>query len=102
GGEERGEILLLSHLCHPQPSANDNASGAATALECARALGRLRSRGVLDGRGRGVRVLWMPEFAGTSAWLARDPARAARTVAALNLDMVGESHDQTGSTFLIE
>jgi aminopeptidase-like protein len=28
-------ILVVSHLCHPHPSANDNASGAAVAMEAA-------------------------------------------------------------------
>jgi hypothetical protein len=44
----------------------------------------------------------MPELTGTYAWLAADRARARRTVAALNLDMVGEDQDQCGSTMLVE
>jgi hypothetical protein len=44
----------------------------------------------------------MPEFTGTYAWLARDPERARRTAAALNLDMVGQDQDQCGSALLIE
>ena len=32
-----GEVLVTGHLCHPQPGANDNASGAAAVLEIARA-----------------------------------------------------------------
>ena len=31
-----GEVLVTGHLCHPQPGANDNASGAAAVLETAR------------------------------------------------------------------
>ena len=38
-GSGAGEVLVLAHLCHPQPSANDNASGAAAALEAARVVG---------------------------------------------------------------
>ena len=50
----------------------------------------------------GVRFLWVPELTGTCAWLGRDPGRAGRTVAALNLDMVGEDQAACGSTMLIE
>ena len=96
------EIVVLSHLCHPQPSANDNASGAAANLEAARTLAALAARGVWRPGARAVRFLWMPEISGTCAWLAQDPARARRVAAALNLDMVGEDQERCGSTLLIE
>jgi hypothetical protein len=101
-GRGAREVLVLAHLCHPQPSANDNASGVAAALETARALAALRARGAFPDTGRTVRFLWVPEITGTHAWLAADPARAARTVAALNLDMVGEDQQRCGSVFLLE
>jgi aminopeptidase YwaD len=100
-----GEVLIVSHLCHPFPGANDNASGAAANLESALALAALGREGALPPRRRAIRHLWMPEFTGTYAWLA---ARAgshrpgADIVAALNLDMVGEDQKQCGSTFLVE
>jgi hypothetical protein len=97
-----GEVLVTGHLCHPQPGANDNASGAAAVLETARVLAALARRGELPEPRRSVRFLWMPEFTGTYAWLAGDAARAARTVAAVNLDMVGEDQAGCGSTFLLE
>ncbi len=95
------EVLVVAHLCHPQPSANDNASGVAAALETARVLQLLATRGAWRPR-RGVRFLWMPELTGTHAWLASDPARTRRITAAVNLDMVGEHQDRCGSTFLLE
>jgi len=101
-GAGEDEVLILAHLCHPRPSANDNASGAAAALESARALAALRARGALGDWRRGARFLWMPEFTGTAAWFGREAARAGRTVAALNLDMVGESQERCGSTLLLE
>jgi Domain of unknown function (DUF2172). len=33
-----GEVLIIAHLCHPKPGANDNASGCGLAMEIARAL----------------------------------------------------------------
>ena len=97
-----GEILVTGHLCHPQPGANDNASGAAAVLETARVLAALAASGDLREPRRTLRFLWMPEFTGTYAWLAGDAQRAARTIAAINLDMVGENQDDCGSTFLLE
>lgn len=97
-----GEILLTAHLCHPQPSANDNGSGVAAVLESALALHALASSGEWPEPRRTVRFLWMPEFTGTYAWLGGDPRRAPRTIAALNLDMVGEDQARCGSTLLLE
>ena len=101
-GSTDGEILLLAHLCHPQPSANDNASGAAALLETARVLGRLAADRRWRPGARGVRMLWMPELTGTCAWLALDRGRALHVSAALNLDMVGEDQAACGSTLLVE
>lgn len=99
-GAER-EVLVTAHLCHPFTSANDNGSGVAAALETARVLATLAARGTWRPR-HAVRFLWMPELTGTHAWLGRDPARATRTLAAVNLDMVGQNQDECGSTFLLE
>jgi hypothetical protein len=103
-GTRSDEILVLSHLCHPQPSANDNASGVAANLETARTLKTLRDSGALPAGPRGIRFLWMPEFTGTYAWLDRrfQTKGSAGVSAALNLDMVGEDQEQCGSTLLIE
>lgn len=101
-GELPGEVLVTSHLCHPRPGANDNASGSAATLECARVLHELGSSGRLPGPRRTIRFLWMPEFTGTYAWQALAPGRAAATVAAVNLDMVGERQEDCGSTLRLE
>jgi hypothetical protein len=101
-GELPGEILVTGHLCHPQPGANDNASGAAAVLETARVLATLAATGELATPRRSVRFLWMPEFTGTYAWQAAAPEYSARTIAALNLDMVGERQSDCGSTLLLE
>ncbi len=97
-----GEILLTAHLCHPRPGANDNASGVAASLEAMRALAALARTGGLPRERRTVRALWMPEITGTYAWIAADPTRASRTLAALNLDMVGEDQAACGSVQQLE
>lgn len=101
-GELPGEVLITSHLCHPRPGANDNASGSAATLECARVLSALAGRGDLPAPRRTLRFLWMPEFTGTYAWQALHRDRVACTVAAVNLDMVGERQQDCGSTLLLE
>lgn len=101
-GDLPGEVLVTGHLCHPMPGANDNASGAAAVLETARVLRTLADRGALASLRRTVRFLWMPEFSGTYAWHAHAGNSATETIAAVNLDMVGERQDVCGSTFLLE
>jgi len=101
-GQTDEEVLVVSHLCHPQPSANDNASGAAAAIEIAATLRRLIDQGTLPPARRGIRFLWMPEMTGTYAYLANSEDRLARTVAAVNLDMVGQNQERCHSVFNIE
>jgi aminopeptidase YwaD len=95
------EILLVSHLCHPQPGAHDNGSGAAALIETAVTLARLIADGRLPRPRRGIRFLWPPEMTGTFAWLAEreEAVRVGRWLAGLNLDMVGADQCQTGSVW---
>lgn len=100
-GASAEEVLLIAHLCHPAPCANDNASGAAAAMELARALNSLIATGELPRPKRSIRFLWIPEMTGTFLYLAHHEERIAATVAALNLDMVGADQAQTGSVSTI-
>jgi aminopeptidase YwaD len=97
--DEGEEVLLVSHLCHPQPGAHDNGSGAAALIETAATLERLLRDGSLPQPRRGIRFLWPPEMTGTYAWCAEHEAdiRRGRWIAGLNLDMVGADQCQTGS-----
>ena len=101
-GQTDEEVLLVAHLCHPEPSANDNASGCAALMETARVLRRLIDDNALPQPRRGLRFLLVPEMAGTYAYLATHEDRIPRTVAALNLDMVGQNQDQCRSVLLVE
>ena len=101
-GTGDGEVLLVSHLCHPRPSANDNAGGPATVLEVARALRSLIDRGELPRPRRTIRCLLPPEMTGTYAYLSTDERALSRVVAALNLDMVSQNQDRTGSVLVAE
>ena len=88
-GQSEEEILVVSHLCHPRPSANDNASGVASSLEMVRTLKHLLEQSKLDSLQRSIRLILVPEFAGTYAWLADEENQKKKILAGFNLDMVG-------------
>jgi hypothetical protein len=96
------EVLLVAHLCHPKPSANDNASGCGTLMETARALSALITSGRLPRPRRSIRFLMVPEMTGTYAYLAENEEAIGRIVAALNLDMVGENQGLCGGPLQLE
>lgn len=99
-GKKRGEeVLLLAHLDHYKPGANDNASGSAAILEIACTLKDLIRRGKLPQPERALRFLWVSEWYGTVPWLIKNKAILKRTIAAINLDMVGGDLVKTNSYF---
>ena len=93
------EVVLTAHLCHQSAGANDNASGSAAILEVARALQSAVRRGTLPPPRRTIRFLWVPEIAGSQAWLVRHPETARATVAGIHMDMVGGLLATTRGTF---
>jgi hypothetical protein len=95
------EVWFIAHLDHANPGANDNASGSAAVLECARALLDLIKSGALPGPRRTLRFFWVPEVYGTYAYLVSHPERVRKAVAVINLDMVGENQTLCGSTFQV-
>ncbi len=101
-GETDEEVLAVAHLCHPQWSANDNASGSGVVLEVARTLQRLISSGALPRPKRTIRFLLVPEMSGTYAYLASNENDIPKMVSAVNLDMVGENQDLCKSIFQVE
>jgi len=84
------EIIVIAHLCHPFPSANDNASGAAGLLELARAFRYSIDKKVLENPKRTLRFVWVPEFNGTIPWMKYHEDKMREVIACINLDMIGE------------
>lgn len=84
-----GEVVLTAHFCHESAGANDNASGSAALFEAARTLQTSISQGTLASPTRTIRFLWLPEIAGSQAYLIRHRELARRFVAGIHLDMVG-------------
>jgi Peptidase family M28 len=91
------EMLVTAHLDHYQPGANDNASGSAAILEMARTLRRLIDDKEMPPPLRTVRFLWVPEYYGSCAWLAKHLQDPVRRIADLNFDMVGENAAKTNA-----
>src|SRR5438552_4431257 len=100
GRERPGEeVILTAHLCHQSAGANDTASGSAAIFEVARALQSAIARGALVPPRRTIRFLWLPEIAGSQAWLVRHPEAAGAAVAGIHMDMVGGLLATTHGTF---
>ncbi|MFX0081115.1 MAG: DUF4910 domain-containing protein [Candidatus Hodarchaeota archaeon] len=95
------EIVVIAHLCHPFPSANDNASGAAGLLELARALKNLIDKKIINPPKRTIRFVWVPEFNGTVPWMKQHENKISNVLACLNLDMIGEHPLKIGYPLLI-
>lgn len=104
-GAEDEEVWLTAHLCHPRPSANDNASGVAALLGVASTLAARRRRDPSWITRRTIRFLWGPEFVGTAAVLHRRVTGSggqALPHVLVNLDMVGEDQRRCRSPFVVE
>lgn len=94
------EIILMAHLDHYKPGANDNASGSAGLLEILRTFKRLIDNGKISPLKRTVRFLWLNEWYSTAPYLKFHPEISNKGIVALNLDMIGESPRKL-KTFLL-
>jgi hypothetical protein len=96
------EIFLIAHLCHPKPSANDNASGSGLLLEIARTIMALIYSGRIEPPARTIRFFWVPETLGTVAYLSNHENIRSKLVAGINLDMVGQDQELCKSTLNLD
>ena len=96
------EIFLVAHLCHPKPSANDNASGSGLLLEIARTIMSLVNSGKIEPPARTIRFFWVPETMGTVAYLSNHEEMHSKLVAGINLDMVGQNQELCKSTLNLD
>jgi aminopeptidase YwaD len=86
------EIILSAHLFegYVKQGANDNHSGSGAILEVARTLNALIEEGRIPRPRRTIRFLWGPEFSGTGPWVRENKELMEKTLANINMDMVGE------------
>lgn len=86
------EIIIMGHLDHYKPGANDNASGSAGMVEMVRNILALVERGEIDHPKRTLRFLWLPEIHGAAAYLEDHQDLKDKGIAGMNLDMIGENY----------
>jgi len=96
------EVFIVAHLCHPQPSANDNSSGSGLQLEIARTMHELISTKKTRRPQRTIRLMWVPETYGTVAYLHNHQDWPKSLIAGIDLDMVGENQELCKSTLTID
>jgi hypothetical protein len=96
------EVFLVAHLCHPKPSANDNASGSGLLLEIARTINTLIESGKIERPARTLRFIWVPETHGSVCYLCCHEDLPRRLVAGINLDMVGQNQELCKSTLNLD
>ena len=96
------EIFLIAHLCHPKPSANDNASGSGLLLEIARTIRAIIDSGKIALPARTIRFIWVPETFGSVAYLSKHEELYSKLVAGINLDMVGQDQELCKSTLTLD
>ncbi|MGN7385499.1 DUF4910 domain-containing protein [Sporosarcina sp. SAFN-015] len=88
------EILIISHLCHPRTCANDNSSGVSSSMEALKSIKDLIEKGRLLPLKRTIRMVFIPEFTGTYAYLNSLGDNISKIKAGINMDMVGGRQDK--------
>ncbi len=83
-GANAEEVLSLGHLF--EQGAQDNSTGVSAIINAAATLNRLIKDGKLPRPQRTIRVLGMGECYGTNYYLAHNPDRVKRTIAAMCID----------------
>ena len=100
---EAGEIIFSAHLFegYQKQGANDNVSGSAAILECARVLHTLIEEGRIPRPRRSIRFIWGPEFSGIGRWVQANKDLMDKTLCNINMDMVGEWLSKNNSFFCL-
>ena len=97
GTESDQEVLTLGHTS--EMGAHDNATGVAAMVESLATLNRLIETGVLARPRRTIRVLAMGELYASSHYIASNPERIRRTVAALCYDTPAGPYQLAGTEY---
>ncbi|TFG33541.1 DUF4910 domain-containing protein [Candidatus Thorarchaeota archaeon] len=101
-GEDRTkEFWVAAHICHPNPGANDNASGSGSLLEVLRVITHLLKEEKIPKLAYSIRFIWMPEWSGTIYFIDREKEILKHCIGMLNMDMVGANPAKAGSVFTL-
>lgn len=96
-GNGSEEVLTLGHAF--EQGAGDNATGVAAQLESLATLQRLITAGKLPRPRRSIRILIMGEMYGSMPYIANNPERIRRTVAAMCVDTPAASYELAGTEY---
>jgi hypothetical protein len=96
-GDGPEEVLTLAHTS--EQGAHDNATGVAATLEAVSTLNRLISNGKLRRPRRSIRILLMPEMYGSMHYVASNPERIRRTIAAMCVDTPAAAYEIAGTEY---
>ena len=99
GDKDSKGPVVLAHICHPRPGANDNASGSAAAVEAFLSLAEAIDEGLLEPPGETIRLVLLPEY--TGSFLSMEGWLSQLLTHALNLDMVGRRDPYSGEPRLL-
>ena len=88
------EVIIMGHLDHYKPGANDNASGSAGMIEIARTFITLIKEAKINPPLRTIRFLWLPELHGAMAYASKFTDIGKRGLAGINLDMIAENYEK--------
>ncbi|MBX5494124.1 MAG: M28 family peptidase [Bryobacteraceae bacterium] len=91
------EVLTLAHTS--EQGAQDNATGVAAALESLATLNRLIAAGKLPKPRRSIRILLMGEMYGSMHYVASNPSRIRKTMAAFCVDTPAASYELAGTEY---
>jgi len=95
------EVLIMGHLDHYKPGANDNASGSAGMMEIARTFAQLIRSGRMERPHRSIHFLWLPEMHGAMAYVDKHTDIGERALVGINLDMIGEHYEACRSHMMM-
>jgi hypothetical protein len=103
-GSTTQEVAISGHLYEGliKQGANDDNSGCALILEIGRAYLKLIAEGKLPRPKRTINFLFVPEIAGTSAYLAANPDKKVKIIGTLNFDMEGIRVSQSRSFWVLQ
>ena len=97
GASPEEEVLTLGHTA--EQGAQDNATGVAAMIESVAALNRLIRSGKLKRPQRSIRILLMGEMYAALHYIAANPDRVKRTVAAMCLDTPASAYELKGTEY---
>jgi len=94
-GSSDKELIFITHMCHPKPGANDNASGAAMMIELIKYYSANKPE-------ISLRFLFTVEYWGTVAYFHTFESKKEKIIAGISLDMVGGDQDKSHSTLIVD